>query len=365
MKETMTLTYVFKSPGRINLIGEHTDYNGGYVLPAAIDKYTYLTFEESDHFDVYTKDLNKSVEFSIDERKEKDTWANYVKGAIFHLTKYVKKTIKPFKIEINSTLPIGAGLSSSASLMVGIIYGISKIERLNLDRERIAEIAHEAENEFVGVSCGIMDQYAVALAKKDSFILIDAADGHYEYVSAIGFPKITIVDSGVKHELTSGGYNMRRNECARAIEITGKQFKEMTNSLIDSKRKALGENSYKRAKHVIEENQRVLDMITAIENKDWEKVGWLVKKSHESLKNLFEISTDEIDFLVDRINALEDVYGARMIGGGFGGSIIVISKSDIKMQLKEINDAYKRQFGIEMKSYPVKLSSGVRKINLF
>ncbi len=361
----ITLTYTFRSPGRINLIGEHTDYNGGYVLPAAIDKYTYLTFQESDHFESYTHDLNKSVKFSIDGQRERDTWANYVKGAIFHLTKYVKKPIKPFKIDVSSTLPIGAGLSSSASLMVGIIYAISKIERLDLDRERIAQIAHEAENEFVGVNCGIMDQYAVALAKKDNFLLIDATSGLYEYVSATGFPKITIVDSGVKHELASGGYNTRRNECARATEIMGMQFREITLDLIESKRKDLGENVYKRAKHVVEENQRVLDTIAAIKEKDWQKVGELVKKSHESLKNLFEVSTDEIDFLVDRINALEDVYGARMIGGGFGGSIIVISKSDVSLQLKEIRDDYRHQFGIEMKFYPVKLSSGVRKITHF
>jgi galactokinase len=362
--EMTILTYVFRSPGRINLIGEHTDYNGGYVLPAAIDKYTYLKFEESDHFESHTSDLGKSIKFSIDAQKEKDAWANYVKGAIFHLTKYVKKPIRPFKIDISSTLPIGAGLSSSASLMVGIIYAISKIEKLDLDRERIAQIAHEAENEFVGVNCGIMDQYAVSLAKKDTFILIDALDGHYEYVSAMGFPRITIVDSSVKHELASGGYNTRRNECARASEIIGVQFREMTVDLVESKRGILGENVYKRAKHVVEENQRVLDTIAAIEDKNWEKVGDLVKKSHESLKNLFEVSTDEIDFLVDRINALENVYGARMIGGGFGGSIIVISKSDVNTYLKEISADYKKQFGIEMKSYPVKLSSGVRKITL-
>lgn len=356
------MKYIFRSPGRINLIGEHTDYNGGYVLPAAINRYTYLTFEESDHFEAYTKDLNKTVEFLLDEKREKDTWANYVKGSVFHLTKYVKKQIKPFKIEISSNLPIGAGLSSSASLMVGIIYAISKIEKLDLDRERVAQIAHEAENEFVGVNCGIMDQYAVSLAKKDSFILIDAIDGHYEYVSAFGFPRITIVDSGVKHELANGGYNTRRDECAHAVEVTGKQFREMTVSLIDSKRKALGENSYKRAKHVIEEDQRVIEMISAIEKKDWEKAGYLVKQSHESLRDLFEVSTEEIDFLTDSINALEEVYGARMIGGGFGGSIIVISKFDIRSKLSEISNSYKKRFGIDMKSYPVKLSSGVRKI---
>uniref|UniRef100_A0A7V3VS31 Galactokinase n=1 Tax=Mesoaciditoga lauensis TaxID=1495039 RepID=A0A7V3VS31_9BACT len=357
------MNYTFRSPGRINLIGEYTDFNGGYVLPAAIDRYTYITFQESDHFEVYTKDLDKKVEFDLDDKRMKETWANYVKGSIFHLTKYVKKQIRPFKIEISSTLPMGAGLSSSASLMVGMIYSISKIEKLDLDRERIAQIAHEAENEFVGVNCGIMDQYAVSLSKKDSFILIDASDGHYEYISAVGFPKITVVDSGVKHELASGGYNTRRNECARAIEITGMQFRQMDLEVIESKRKLLGEDVYKRAKHVIEEDERVLKAIKAIEAQNWRKVGEIVKKSHESLRDLFEVSTDEMDFLVDRINALNGVYGSRMIGGGFGGSIIVLSYFRIDEDLKKISEDYGKQFGFKMKFYPVKLSSGVRKVN--
>lgn len=356
------MKYRFRSPGRINLIGEHTDYNGGYVLPAAIDRYTYLNLERSDHFMANTLDLKESAEFVVDEKKEKAEWVNYVKGAIFHLKKYVKKQIKPFSIEISSTLPIGAGLSSSASLMVGVIYAISKIENLNLDRERIAQIAHEAENEFVGVNCGIMDQYAVSISKKDSFILIDASTGKYEYINAVGFPRITIIDSGIKHKLSSGDYNTRRSECEKVVERLGVQFKDMNDEFLESKKMLLDQNLYKRAKHVVEENERVLKTVKAISNQDWEGVGELVKASHKSLKDLFEVSTAEMDFLVDHINKIDGVYGSRMIGGGFGGSIIAISQKEIKTELEQIGNIYKKQFGVEMKYYPVKLSSGVRKI---
>jgi len=356
------LKHRFRSPGRINLIGEHTDYNGGLVLPAAIDKYTYITLEESRHFMAYTVNLKERVEFSLNEKKEKEDWANYVKGAIFHLAKNIKKQIRPFNIEISSTLPIGAGLSSSASLMVGIIYAISKIENINLDRERIAQIAHEAENEFVGVNCGIMDQYAVALAKKDSFILIDASSGRYEYIYAKGFPKIMIIDSGIKHKLSSGNYNTRRNECEEATKILGLQFKDLNKAFLESKKNLLGENLYKRAKHVVEENERVLKTIEAISRQNWEEVGRLVKASHASLRDLFEVSTVEMDFLVDNINKIDGVYGSRMIGGGFGGSVIALSKRDIRNDLKGISKIYQNEFGVEIKYYPVKLSSGVRKM---
>ncbi len=359
----ISLRYRFKSPGRINLIGEHTDYNGGFVLPAAIDKYTYITLEESDHFEAYSVNLKERVEFSLNEKKEKEEWANYVKGAIFHLEKNIKKQIRPFKIEISSTLPIGAGLSSSASLMVGLIYAISKVENINLDRERIAQIAHEAENEFVGVNCGIMDQYTVALAKRDFFILIDASSGRYEYIYAKGFPRITVVDSGIKHKLSSGDYNTRRNECEEASKILGLQFKDVKKELLESKKHLFGNyNLYKRAKHVVEENERVLKVIKAISHQNWDEVGRLVKASHASLRDLFEVSTVEIDFLVDNINKINGVYGSRMIGGGFGGSIIALSRRDIRNDLKEIAKDYQNNFGVEIKYYPVRLSSGVRKI---
>ncbi len=353
---------VFKSPGRINLIGEHTDYNGGYVLPAAIDRYTYVTIEESNHFEATTDDLKRSFSFDLNDEKLDERWANYVKGAVLHLSKHVKKALKPCKIEIKSTLPMGAGLSSSASLMVGIIYAIAKTQRIILKREEIALIAHEAENQFVGVNCGIMDQYAVSLGKKDSFIFIDALNGNYRYISAKGFPKITVVDSTVKHELSNGSYNTRRDECAQAVKEVGLPFRQMNMEILDSQKAALGETVYMRARHVIEENERVLKTISAIKAHDWKSVGKYLKESHVSLREFFEVSTEEIDFLVDKINGLKDVYGARMIGGGFGGSIIILSDKNIDQDLLEISREYMKTFRLNMKYYPVKMSSGVRKI---
>ncbi len=357
------MKYTFRSPGRINLIGEHTDYNGGYVLPAAIDKYTYITFEESDHFEVYSKYFDQRVRFSFDEKKEKVEWVNYVKGAVLYSLKGLRREVKPWKIEISGDLPMGAGLSSSASLIVGIVYALSRLGGVYRKREKIIKIAQRVESEFVGVKCGIMDQYAVTLGKKGNFMLIDTERKWIiQYVRALNFPKITVIDSGVKHKLALSEYNKRRNECERAEEIIGTTFKRMDIQMLEEKKNKLGETLYKRARHVVEENNRVWDAVFAIGGKDWAKLGHLLYESHESLKSLYEVSTDETDFIVERLGKIKSVYGARMIGGGFGGSVLVISKEYLDDDLKELSKEYKRKFGIDMKFYHIKLASGVRRI---
>ncbi len=357
------MKYTFRSPGRINLIGEHTDYNGGYVLPAAIDKYTYITFEESDHFEVYSKYFDQRVRFSFNEKKEKVEWVNYVKGAVLYSLRGLRREPKPWKIEISGDLPMGAGLSSSASLIVGIVYALSRLGGVYRKREKIIKIAQKVESEFVGVKCGIMDQYAVAFGKKGSFMLIDTEINRViQYVRALRFPKITVVDSGVKHELALSEYNKRRSECEKAKKIIATSFKRVNVQMLEEKRNKLGETLYKRARHVVEENNRVQSAVFAIEERDWKDLGRLLYESHESLKDLYEVSTEETDFIVERLSKIKSVYGARMIGAGFGGSILAISKDYFDDDLKKISNEYKKAFGINMKSYHIRLAGSVRRI---
>ncbi len=356
------MRYTFRSPGRINLIGEHTDYNGGYVFPAAIDRYTYLTFEDSDKFEVYAKHFDQRVGFSLDESGVEVEWVNYVKGAVLYVARAMGREIEPLSITIDGDLPLGAGLSSSASLLVGVMYGVSVVRGAGLSRREIAKLAHEVENDFVGVNCGVMDQLAVAMGKKDAFMLIDTLRGSIEYIKTDHFPVITVVDSGVRHRLLSGGYNDRRFECKEAERIVGVPFREMTLEIIGAKRGGLGEVLYRRARHVIEENERVLRAVETIRARNWRELGSLLYASHDSLKNLFEVSIPEIDYIVDLLKCIEHVYGARIMGGGFGGSVLVISEKVLDEELVWLKGKYMDRFGIELHGYSVGISDGVKEI---
>ena len=352
--------YKFKSPGRINLIGEHTDYNDGYVMPGAIDKYTYITFEESYRFEAYSTHFDQRLNFSLNEEKEEVEWLNYVKGALLYTAKYVQKEINPWKIEISGDLPLGAGLSSSASLMVGVVYGLCKVEGFEISRRQIANIAHKAENEFMGVNCGIMDQYIVTMGKENTFMFIDTLTKEIKYVPAENFPQMFVIDSGVKHELASGEYNKRRMECSQAEDIMGIKLRQMDLNTLEKNKEKLGETLYKRAFHVVSENDRVLKAIDAIEKSDWENLGRLLYSSHESLRDFYEISTQEIDFIIEELKKNDDIFGARMIGGGFGGSILALSKGDSSEEISRIRGKYEDKFGVKMKVYAVRLSGGVQ-----
>ncbi len=354
------MKYVFRSPGRINLIGEHTDYNNGYVLPAAINKYTYITFEKSDHFEAYSNHFDQSFKFSLNEKKERVEWLNYVKGALLYTSKYMKKKISPWKIEISGDLPLGAGLSSSASLMVGIVYGFCKVENLEMSRRQVANVAHKAENEFIGVNCGIMDQYIVAMGKRDTFMFIDTLDKEFEYVRAEKFPQMIVIDSGVKHKLASGEYNKRRMECREAEDVVGLKLHEMSLDMIEKNKRRLDNTLYKRAVHVVSENNRVLKAVDAIRKNNWEDLGRLLYVSHESLRDFYEVSTEEIDFIVEELKKVDAVYGARMIGGGFGGSVLALSSGNLEEILLKIKRTYENKFKANMKMYDVSISDGVQ-----
>ncbi len=356
----------YLAPGRANIIGEHTDYNDGYVLPVAIDRYIQVSFEtkKGDMTEVFSDD--KLGEFDANNPLKTNTWLDYIQG-VFKILKDEEKVDFPaFKIEIKSNLPQGAGLSSSAALEVAIITGLNDILGLNLDDRKKALYCQEAENNFVGTNCGIMDQMASVLGKKDNAIFIDAESLNYEYIPLkLEKYSMVILDSKIHHEHVSGKYNQRREESDRALkELNKDNYKELTITDLILNRKKMDKTLYKRAMHVVSENGRVLESIETLKNSNWENLGRFLLQSHESLSYDYEVSCEEIDYLVEEIRKTDKVSGARMIGGGFGGSILLIAESKcLKEIMKDLKLKYKEKYGIDFDYYIVNSSDGAKKID--
>ncbi len=347
---------MYRSPGRINIIGEHTDYNDGYVLPFAINKYITLIIKENKRFIFHSENSNQNV--NIKKLEKTNTWADYIIGVLKEIEDLTKIKLPYFEFQIKSDLPIGAGLSSSAALETACAYAINDILNLQLSRKEIAEIGWRAENNFIGLKCGIMDQYACSLSRKNKALFIDTFSKKYEFVPLdLNKFDFYIIDSGVKHELGNSEYNLRRKECSTILKkLNKKSFREITHRDIEK----LNGTLYKRAKHVLEENERVLKTKEALKNKEIEKIGLYLNESHESLKKLYEVSCEEIDFIVDNLRG--KVNGARIVGGGFGGSVLVLSeKKKFENIIDKLKIKYKEKYEIDLKYFRIKSSNGVEK----
>ncbi len=343
------------SPGRINLIGEHTDYNDGYVLPFAINRYIKFVVEESDRFDFFSLQYGKGIQ--LEKLVKTNSWADYLIGVIIAMKNKGLK-INPVSVKIDSNLPSGAGLSSSAALEVGFAQALNTIFDLNLSNEELAIIGHEAESQFVGVRCGIMDQYVVALAKKDHALFLDTMTREYKHISLnIDGLKIFLINSGVKHELGNSEYNLRREQCENVLKVLG--IGSFRNMAIEDLEKIDDVTLRKRAKHVLEENERVLKSLTALETGNVSLLGELLFQSHYSLKDLYEVSCEEIDFLVDELSKKKSVLGARMVGGGFGGGVIVLAGQEFKNEFPAIAEKYRAKYSINPELLEVESSEGV------
>lgn len=369
--------FAYFAPGRVNLIGEHTDYNGGHVFPCALTLGTYgiVRKREDRKLRFYSVNFEKAgiIESSLDELvpEKKAGWTNYPKGVMWAFEKRGYHIPEGMDILICGNIPNGSGLSSSASLEVltGIIlrntFGFDEVSMVD-----IALIGQDSENNFNGCNCGIMDQFASAMGKKDHAIFLDTNTLHYEYAPVIlNDAKIVITNSKVKHSLVNSAYNDRRNECETALkelkEVTEIQtLGDLTEEEFEIHKQAIKDPvRRKRAKHAVYENQRTLRAVEALKNQDIKLFGQLMNASHTSLRDDYEVSCKEIDILVDLAQAMPHVLGSRITGGGFGGCTVSIVKNDtVDKFVDEIGKAYEKKVGHKAEFYVVDIGDGAKAI---
>lgn len=364
--------HIFRSPGRLNLIGEHTDYNEGFVLPGAIDKAIYIAIEtrEDEQLNWFAANFNDNYNGSISNIvfSEKG-WPNYLLGVIDQLQK-AGHVIKGFNCVIAGDVPTGAGMSSSAALECATIYALNTLFNLHVDKLTMVKMAQKAENSFVGVQSGIMDQFASMYGKKDHVIKLDCRSLEYEYEPfKIPDLKIVLFDTGVKHSLASTEYNMRRQECEEGVKLIQqyhpevKSLRDATVDMLDKYVLPKNDVVYNRCLYVVQEIKRLLDGCVDLEKGDVKAFGEKMYETHEGLSKLYEVSCKELDFLVDFVKKEEAVIGARMMGGGFGGCTINLVKESAIDDLKErISKAYKDAMQIELKTYIAKIENGTEQI---
>lgn len=367
---------VFFSPGRINVIGEHTDYNGGHVFPAAISLGVYGVYgpREDKKVCLFSGNVDGDiVEFDIDDTTvEKDDrfWANYFKGMITYLREKYDNIDHGFNLYIKANLPSGSGLSSSAA--IEMLMGIILKDEFNLDVDRIAlaKMGQRTENEFVGLNSGIMDQIACIMGKKDSAIFLDCNTLDYEYKPlALGDYEIIIMATNKPHTLADSAYNDRVRECHDAVKklqakLDIKTLGELDNDTFDEYAYLINnETEIKRARHAVSENQRTLRATKAMQNGDLEKLGRLIDASHVSLHYDYEVTGQELDTLAEASWAQPGVLGARMIGGGFGGSAIAIVKKDQAEAFKKnVGKIYRDKIGYDASFYDAEIVDGTKRI---
>jgi galactokinase len=364
---------IIKAPGRINLIGEHTDYNNGYVLPASIDKAIYIAIEKSSApvSKIVAADINEEYEFKITQFKQsKELWSNYITGVVNQIKK-TGKSVSNFNAVFGGDIPIGAGLSSSAALETGFAYALNILNNLELSSLEIIKYSQLAEHEFVGVRCGIMDQFASVLGKKDKVIQLDCRTLEYKYFP-FNFNDISILllNTGVSHSLASSEYDTRRRECEEGVKII-QQYESEVKSLRDVNLEMLHKYKdeisitvFKRCEYVVEENKRLLLACKKLEENDLSSFGNLMYETHNGLQNKYEVSCNELDFLVAKAKTTNGVLGSRMMGGGFGGCTInLVKNADLQNVINKISEEYKKEFGITLESYITKIVNGTAKIN--
>ena len=363
---------VFFAPGRVNLIGEHTDYNGGHVFPCALTIGTYMAVKKRDDKKLRFYSMNFDhlgvIESGIEGLKpEKEAdWTNYPKGVMWAFEKRGMKMDCGLDIVLNGNIPNGSGLSSSASLEVVTGFMLRDLFGFDVTNVELARIGQYSENNFNGMNCGIMDQFASAMGKKDNAIFLDTADLSYEYAPInLAGAKIVVTNSKVKHSLVNSEYNTRRSECETALKelqtVTDiKGLGDLTEEEFEAHKSAIkDETRVKRAKHAVYENQRTIRAVEALKNNDLETFGKLMNASHVSLRDDYAVSCSEIDVLVDAAWKVEGVIGSRITGGGFGGCTVSIVKDEAIEAFKEqVGKAYQEQVGKTPEFYVVEIGNG-------
>ena len=359
------------SPGRVNLIGEHTDYNGGCVLPGAIDKGMLAEIKPNglDKVRAYSIDLKDSAEFGLNEEDlPTQSWARYIFGVCREMIKRGAK-IEGFDTVFSGDVPLGAGLSSSAALESTYAFALNEIYNCGFDKKELVLVGQKTEHNYCGVNCGIMDQFASIFGKEGHLIRLDCSTMNFEYVpfNPEGY-KVVLVDSVCKHELVDSPYNKRRQSCENAAAAIGKKYPQVkllgdaNMDMLNEVKDSISEEDYKRATYAIQENERLIATCEALKKGDYEPVGKNVFATHKGMSELYEVSTLELDFL-NKVAAECGVTGSRIMGGGFGGCTInIVPEDKYDNFIKTVTEKYKAAFGLDAKVYPVKISDGSRRL---
>ncbi|HPF46185.1 MAG: galactokinase [Alphaproteobacteria bacterium] len=351
-------TVVILAPGRVNLIGEHTDYNNGFVLPASINFFTCVagSLNDKNQVSVTALDFDGDVDH-FDLKKDivptDEQWKNYIRGA-FYMLKSMGYSLKGCDLTISGTIPKGAGLSSSASLEVAVLNTLCDLNNIQLSQVEISQIGQQIECDFVGLSCGIMDQLSTACGEESCALLIDCLDHQISHVPIPPSLALMIINSNVKRELSTSGYNDRRKSCELVANKFGvNSLRDLSLDIFLMKKNELPSDASKRAEHVFRENERVLKMVDALKKNDIPLISKLMAESHLSMKDLYEITTPEIDYLVDIIsNEIGDKGGVRMTGGGFGGCVIALIPKNLTDKVKKaVNQQYHVKTGLKEDIY--------------
>ena len=357
---------LFVAPGRFNLIGEHTDYNGGFVFPGAIDKFIMAEIKPNgtDKVRVYSIDIDEYCEFGLNEEDASaQQWARYIFGVCREIIKR-GGTVKGFDAVFAGNVPLGAGLSSSAALESCFANALNELYNENrFPKMELAKIGQSTEHNYCGVNCGIMDQFASVHGKKDNLMRLDCRSGEFEY-----FPfkldgyRLVLVDSRVKHELVDSPYNKRRESCERVAATLGVEtLRDADMAMLDAVKDKISAEDYNRAKYVIEEKQRVLDVCDALVKGDYETVGRCMYGTHEGMSKLYEVSCEELDYLNDVAKEC-GVTGSRIMGGGFGGCTVNLVKEDLYDNfIATVTDKFNERYGHKPMIYPVIVSDGARR----
>lgn len=355
---------VIKSPGRINLIGEHTDYNEGFVFPAAINKgiVTAIQKSTSDFCTINSLDFNETYTFYLNNIKSipNGEWKNYVLGVIAEIQKK-GINLKPFNLIFGGDIPVGAGLSSSAALENSIVFGLNEVFNLGFSKKEMILISQKAEHNYAGVNCGIMDQFSSMFGKKNSALLLDCRTIEASEIKInLKEYQLLLINTNVKHSLSESAYNERRLVCEKVASMLHiKALRDASEEDLKHLKTKISEEDYQKALYIIQENNRVQQAAECVKNNYIKGLGKLFYESHNGLQNQYKVSCSELDFLVEKAKENPNVIGARMMGGGFGGCTInIIAKNTTQLFIKTISNSYEAMFQKKCDVYFVELSSG-------
>ena len=360
---------IVRSPGRVNIIGEHADYNNGFVLPAAIDKAAYIaiSLREDDEIHLSAVDLKENFSTTVHDLKPIGdvSWPNYILGSA---AQFVKKgiSLKGFNALLTSDVPIGAGLSSSAAVECATVFALNHLLQTGNERIEMVRMAQKAEHEYAGVMCGIMDQFASMMGKVNHVIKLDCRSLAYQYVPfKLDGIKILLLNTNVKHSLASSEYNTRRAECEKAVELikphhpSVASLRDATVEMLDQYVLPVNELVYRRSRFVVDEMERLNDACMYLEQNDIASMGECMFETHEGLSHQYEVSCKELDFLVNFVKDRPEVIGARMMGGGFGGCTInLVQENAIAQLISEIKPAYEAAMNLPLDFYIASIENG-------